>query len=196
VNPAQAHTTTMTNSELRTARTLLRSWRPSDLAAFAALNADPAVAEFLPSTLSRIESDALAATIDAHFAEHGFGLWALEIPGRVSFAGFVGLTHPGFERPYATCPDLAWRIAAEHWGLGYASEAAAAVVEHAWDQLALQQVVACTVAANRRSRRVMEKLGMRRDVHADFDHPRLPAGHRLERHVLYRLDCSRWRTQR
>jgi RimJ/RimL family protein N-acetyltransferase len=173
--------------ELRTERLLLRPWRPGDLEAFAALNADPRVMEYFAETLSRAESDAAAARIQAHLAAHGFGLWAIEIPGQVPFIGAAGLARPTFQTDFTPCVEIGWRLAAAHWGRGYATEAARAALAFAFGTLGLDEVVSFTVPANLRSRRVMEKLGMRHDPDADFDHPRLPHGHPLCRHVLYRI---------
>lgn len=173
-------------SELRTERLLLRRWRAADRAPFAALNADPRVVEFLPGPLSRAESDALAARIDALVAQHGFAPWAVEVPGEVPFAGFVGLAVPAFEAAFTPCVEIAWRLAASCWGRGYATEAARAALAFGFEHLGLAEIVAFTVPANLRSRRVMERLGMTHDPADDFDHPALPAGHALRRHVLYR----------
>lgn len=173
--------------EIRTERLLLRRWRPEDRAPFAALNADPRVMRHFPATLTRAESDALAERIDAHFAEHGFGLWAVELPDEAPFIGFVGLSVPRFEAPFTPCVEIGWRIAAEHWGRSYAPEAARAALAHGFDTLGLREILSFTSASNAPSRRVMEKLGMSRDPRDDFDHPGLPEGHELRRHVLYRL---------
>jgi RimJ/RimL family protein N-acetyltransferase len=173
--------------ELRTERLVLRRWRPSDREPFAALNADPRVAEHLGGPLSREASDAVAARIEAHFARHHFGLWALEIPGVAPFAGFVGLSAPAFEAHFTPCVEIGWRLAARHWGAGYATEGARAALAFGFEALGQPEIVSFTVPANTRSRRVMEKLGMRRDPAGDFDHPALPPGHPLRRHVLYRI---------
>ena len=173
--------------DLRTDRLWLRRWRPGDLAPFAALNADPRVMEYLPAALSRDESDALASRIAGHFEQHDFGLWAVEIPGIISFAGFLGLSVPRFQAPFTPCVEIGWRLACEHWGLGYASEGARAALDFAFSRLELDEVVSFTVPGNRRSRRVMEKIGMAHDPADDFDHPSFPDGHRLRRHVLYRI---------
>jgi RimJ/RimL family protein N-acetyltransferase len=172
---------------LRTPRLALRHWRPSDRAPFAAMNADPAVMAYFPAPLTRAESDALADAIAAHHAARGFGLWALEIPGVAPFAGFVGLSVPGFTAPFTPCVEIGWRLAAAHWGRGHATEAARAVLVHAWDVVGLDEVVSFTTAGNDRSRVVMARIGMRCAPADDFDHPRLPPGHPLRRHVLYRL---------
>jgi RimJ/RimL family protein N-acetyltransferase len=154
---------------------------------FAVMNADARVNEFLPGPLSREQSDALADRIAAHFDEHGFGLWAVEIPGVAPFAGFVGLAVPRFEAHFTPCVEIGWRLSADCWGRGYATEGARAALAFAFEDLKLDEVVSMTVPDNLRSRRVMEKLGLSRDPADDFDHPLLPEGHRLRRHVLYRI---------
>ena len=172
---------------MRTERLQLRRWCPSDLAPFAALNADPRVMRYFPTTLSRAESDAFAERIEAHFAEHGFGLWAVEVPELAPFIGFVGLSVPRFEAPFTPCVEIGWRLAAEHWGRGYAPEAARAALAFGFDTLGLREILSFTSVVNEPSRRVMEKLGMTHDPSDDFDHPALPEGDALRRHVLYRL---------
>jgi RimJ/RimL family protein N-acetyltransferase len=154
---------------------------------FAAMNADPVVMEFYPSALTRAESDAVAGRIEQHFERHGFGLWAIEIAGGAPFAGYVGLAIPGFEASFTPCVEIGWRLGRDAWGKGYATEGARAVLAHGFGVLGLSEIVSFTVPANVRSRRVMERIGMTRDPAEDFDHPRLPAGHPLRRHVLYRL---------
>lgn len=178
--------------ELRTGRLWLRAWRDEDLAPFAVMNADPAVVEFLPGALSRAESDALAERIRAHFDRHGFGLWAVEVASTGRFAGCIGLSIPAFEAAFTPCVEVGWRLARPFWGAGYATEGAHAVLAFGFEEVGLDEIVAFTVFANRRSRAVMERIGMRRDAGGDFDHPALPAGHRLRRHVLYRLRRDEW----
>jgi RimJ/RimL family protein N-acetyltransferase len=177
---------------LTTSRLRLRTWRDADLAAMAALNADPRVAEFLPKTLSREESDALVERIRQHFERRGFGLWAVEVVGVADCIGFVGLSTPSFETHFTPCVEIGWRLAAEHWGHGYATEAARAAIGFGFESLGLAEIVSFTVPANVRSRAVMERLGMTRRPEEDFDHPVLPEGHPLRRHVLYRLSRGEW----
>ena len=172
---------------LRTDRLLLRDWRPDDLEPFARMNADPEVAEYLPARLSREESEVFARRIREHFAERGFGLWALEVPGEVAFVGFVGLSVPGFDAPFTPCVEVGWRLLRPFWGQGYATEGARAALEYGFGELGLDEIVSFTTEANQRSRRVMERLGMRHDLADDFDHPSLPAESPMRRHVLYRL---------
>lgn len=172
---------------LETERLLLRLWRAADREPFAALNADPRVMEFFPATLTHAESDALAARIERGLEERGFGLWAVEIPGVAEFAGFVGLEIPSFESHFTPCVEVGWRLAAEHWGRGYASEAARAALRFGFEQVGLKEIVSFTTRANLRSRRLMERLGMTCRPEDNFEHPGLPAGHPLRPHVLYRI---------
>lgn len=178
--------------ELHTARLKLRHWRPCDRAPFAALNADPAVMQFLPARLSREASDAIAAAAAAHLERQGYGLWAVEALGGPPFIGFVGLNAPSFEAHFTPCVEVLWRLAHESWGHGYATEAARACLVHAFTVLKVPEVVSFTVPANVRSRAVMARLGMTRDLEGDFEHPRLLQGHALRPHVLYRLTRAEW----
>jgi RimJ/RimL family protein N-acetyltransferase len=169
-----------------TPRLRLRLWRDEDLPEFAEMNADPVVMEFFPKTLSRAESDERVALIRDHFARHGFGLWAVEVRRLASFIGFVGLSVTPFEAPFTPSVEIGWRLARDHWGQGYATEAARAVLDFGFLRLGLAEIVSFTVPENRRSRRVMERIGMTRTRADDFNHPALPEGHPLRRHVLYR----------
>ncbi len=172
---------------LRTPRLILREWRAADVAPFAALNRDPEVMEHFPALLSPEESAASAERAQAHIARHGFGFWAVEAPGVAPFIGFVGLAQVSFEAPFTPAVEIGWRLARAYWGQGYATEAARAAVADGFGRLDLAEIVAFTVPGNWRSRRVMERLGAIRDQVGDFDHPRLPEGHPLRPHVLYRL---------
>ena len=180
----------MDRTELQTDRLRLRRWLPSDREPFAALNADPRVTRYLGAPLSREESDILAARIEAHFDQRGFGFWAVEIRGGASFAGFIGLSVPRFEAHFTPCVEIGWRLGAEHWGQGYATEGARAALAVGFESLGIEEIVSFTVPANLPSRRVMEKIGMTHDPTGDFDHPFLPDGHPLRRHVLYRIAGS------
>src|SRR5580658_5497631 len=172
---------------METERLLLRHWRPEDRAPFAAMNADPRVTEFLGGCLSREGSDEIADRIEAHFAKHGFGLYAAELTRTGEFIGYIGLAIPGFEASFTPCVEIGWRLAVRFWNLGLATEGARAVLDYAFSAVGLKEVVSFTVPANIRSRHVMEKLGLTHDPADDFDHPRLPPDHPLRRHVLYRI---------
>jgi ribosomal-protein-alanine N-acetyltransferase len=173
--------------ELRTERLLLRAWRDDDREPFAALNADPVVMEHYPATLTREESDALADRIEARFAEHGWGLWAVETIGTGEFTGYVGLTPQTFDVHFTPAIEVGWRLAHQYWGHGYAPEGGQAALDYAFDVIGLDEVVSFTTVANLRSQRVMQKLGMTHDPDDDFDHPALPEGHPQRPHVLYRI---------
>ena len=177
---------------MRTVRLVLRHWQNSDRLPFARLNADAQVMEFLPSILSEQESNSLVDRIEAHFQEHGFALYAAEIRSDRRFIGFIGLSVPTFHAAFTPCVEVGWRLAREYWGQGIATEGAQEIVRYAFEELQLEELVSFTVPANARSLGVMKKLGMTYDPKDDFDHPRLPAGHRLQRHVLYRLSPSAW----
>lgn len=177
---------------VRTSRLLLRSLDASDLDALAAMNADPRVMQHFPSSPSREESERMAARIDAHWRRHGFGAWAVEVPGEAPFVGLVGLSVPSSPIPCGPCIEVLWRLAFEQWGHGYATEAARAAAEFAFRRLRAEEIVAFTVPANTRSRAVMKRLGMTHSATDDFDHPGLADGHPLRRHVLYRLHRSSW----
>ena len=173
--------------ELRTDRLRLRAWRDADLEPFAELNADPVVMEHFPAPLSRAESDALVGVVQARWREGGPSWWAVEVIDRAPFIGFVGLSEVRFEEHFTPAVEVGWRLAREHWGRGYAPEAALAAIEHGFETLALAEIVSFTVRGNTNSRRVMEKLGMRHDPDGDFMHPSVPDGSPLGPHVLYRI---------
>lgn len=176
---------------LLTRRLMLRPFWDDDFARFAAINADPEVMRFFPKPLNRQESDALIARIMMHFAKHGFGLWAVEAPGGVSpLVGMVGLSTVPADLPCAPAVEVGWRLGKAWWGRGYATEAAAAALRDGVERCGIRHFVSFTAEINTPSRAVMERLGMTRDPEEDFDHPRLPEGHPLRRHVLYRLDAE------
>lgn len=178
---------------IETPRLRLRHWRDEDLAPFAALNADPRVMRHYPAVLNRSESDAVAGRIRARMEEQGIGLWAVSVAGRAEFIGFVGLSRPLFKTRFTPCVEVGWRLAFEHWGRGYATEAARAALAHGFGSPGLDEIVAMAVPANRRSLAVMRRLGMTRSRVDDFLHPSLPDGHPLQPHVFHRLKRSEWK---
>ena len=173
--------------ELSTRRLRLRRWSHEDRKCFAAINQDPHVTEFLPRSLTRAQSDALADRIEAGFEERGFGLWAVEVVDTAPFIGFVGLSVPSFDAPFMPAVEVGWRLDHEYWGCGYATEAAGASLSFGFDVLGLSEIVAFTTVSNVRSRRVMERLGMTHDPADDFEYPLLAAESPLRKHVLYRV---------
>jgi RimJ/RimL family protein N-acetyltransferase len=174
-------------TELRTERLLLRHWTEADKEPFAAMNSDPAVMEHFPAAMTREESDAFVDRIGAQLAEWGFGLWALEVRDTGRFIGFTGLSRPSFEAHFTPAVEVGWRLSKDAWGNGYATEAARAALAYGFGPAGLDEIVSFTATTNLPSQRVMQRIGMTHDESDDFDHPRVPAGHRLQRHVLYRI---------
>jgi len=170
---------------LRTARLLLREWREEDVAPFAKMSADPEVSRYLPAP-----DEGWIARQRAHFAEHGFGNFVVELPGEAPFIGVIGLNHVRWKLSFTPAIEAAWRLAPAYWGKGYALEAARAALDDGFSRIGLDEIVAYTVPANRASRQVMERLGMTRDPAEDFNHPRFEPDHPMCRHVLYRLRLS------
>jgi len=181
------------NDAIKTERLILRPWRKSDLEPFARMNADPRVMECFIGPLSQQESNEFAIRIQNKMTEQGWGLWAIEVPGISDFIGFIGLAHVHFSAPFTPAVEIGWRLLYDYWGRGYATEGAKAALDFGFQTLKLNEIVSFTVVDNLRSRHVMEKLGMHRDPQDDFDHPKVPEGHRLRKHVLYRMNRQDWR---
>ncbi len=173
--------------ELTTSRLLLRQWRPDDVEPYAALNADPRVTEFFvapfTSEESREQIDRFSTALDAGEPS----LFAVERRTEGDLIGFIGLNVPRFEAPFTPCVEIGWRLAPHVWRQGLATEGAIAVLGHGFDTLGLDEIVAFTARLNLPSQGVMRRIGMTHDPADDFDHPRLPAGHRLRPHVLFRI---------
>lgn len=174
--------------EFETERLRLRQWRRADREPFAALNSDPRVMEFFPSPLVRAESDAMADRCQSLIEERGWGFWAAEFKATQEFIGFVGLHTPSAELPFSPCVEVGWRLAFQHWGKGFACEAAKGALRVAFQSLGLLEVVSFTAIRNRRSRAVMERLGMRES--GTFEHPQLPGASALRLHCLYRAEAD------
>ncbi|HEY3741055.1 MAG TPA: GNAT family N-acetyltransferase [Bryobacteraceae bacterium] len=170
---------------IATERLLLRRWKPEDLEPFAAMNADPEVMQHFPSTLTREQTAAGIKRVEAHFERYGWGLLAAEHEG--AFIGYVGLFHVPFESHFTPAVEIGWRLKRSHWNRGLATEAARACLQFGFEKAGLQEIVSFTIPINLPSRRVMEKIGMQHDAQGDFEHPKVPAGHPMRRHVLYRI---------
>jgi RimJ/RimL family protein N-acetyltransferase len=173
-----------------TERLILRPWRDVDREPFARITADPRVMEFFPAVLTREQSDALVDRCEAHYRQHGFTYFAAELRATGELIGFIGIARTPIPH-LVPLVEIGWRLAFEHWNRGLATEGARAALRYGFDQLNLHEIAAFTATANVRSRRVMEKLGMTRDPADDFDHPKIPAGNPLQRHVLYRISAAR-----
>src|SRR3970040_951594 len=168
---------------LATERLVLRRWKDSDREPFAEITADPRVLESFPGCLTREESDQLMDDIESHFDNRGFGLFATELKADGKLIGFIGLHVASFQAHFTPCVEIGWRIAVPYWGKGLATEGSREVIRFAFERLRLESLVSFTSPENIASRRVMEKLGMTHDPAEDFDHPKLPPGHRLRRQV-------------
>jgi RimJ/RimL family protein N-acetyltransferase len=179
---------------IRTPRLFLRNWEESDRALFHRINTDPVVMEFFPFRRDRAQADAKMDELRDAIDRDGFGFAAMEVAGTGQCAGFAGLSRP---HDLPMFPDgtveIGWRLAPEFWGMGYATEAAKAWLAFGFETLGLDEIVSFAVASNRRSTAVMERIGMRRDASADFDHPTIGDDHaHLRRHVVYRLARTDW----
>ncbi|GGC03554.1 GNAT family N-acetyltransferase [Pseudoduganella buxea] len=172
---------------IETERLLLRPWRDEDVAPFVAMNEVPAVIEHLPGPVTAAQARAFFDAQNALVDRTGTAFLAMSLKATDELIGFVGVRYQDFDTPFAPCHEIGWRLALPHWGRGLALEGAVAALRHGFDTLGLDEIVAITVPANVRSRRLMTRLGMVHDVNGDFDHPALPREHRLARHVLYRI---------
>jgi RimJ/RimL family protein N-acetyltransferase len=176
--------------ESETERLLLRQWRETDKVPFSELNADPRVMEYFPSLSSRLESDSIAERCKLLIAERGWGFWAVELKHSRIFIGFVGLHVPSDDLPFSPCVEIGWRLAYEHWGKGYATEAALEALRVGFQNLLLDEIVSFTTVGNHRSQAVMKRIGM--TMSETFDHPALPKESSLRQHCLYRLTSKQY----
>jgi len=170
-----------------TDRLILRTWLEEDAEVFARINQDPRVIEFLPGPLTLAESQAFIHANNQSFERLKRCFFAATIKETEELIGFIGLTSPSFDAHFTPCVEVGWRLASAHWGKGLAMEGAAAALQYGFTQQGLEEIVSFTVPTNLRSIRVMEKIGMHRDITGDFKHPKLPENHRLSRHILYRV---------
>ncbi|MGD8108913.1 GNAT family N-acetyltransferase [Vibrio sp. TRT 17S01] len=179
---------------METARLRLRQWKAQDREAFRLMGADPQVMRYFPALLSHDESDAMVQRIFDIIDQKGWGFWAVELKETREFIGFVGLHQQAQDSgiPNAPLVEIGWRLAQPHWGKGYAPEAAQAALKFAFEQLNLDTVYAFTALPNQPSQQVMMKLGVK-NLQQDFNHPKLPQGHPLQRHCLYAIKRSDWR---
>lgn len=182
------------SSILQTERLILRPWKKEDFEPFAELNADPRVMEYFPGLISREESDRFATSIVAHFQKYGWGLWAVSlVNGAADFIGFIGLRYDDFNASFTPAVEIGWRLAYPFWHQGYATEGAKEALKHGFETVGLNEIVSFTAVQNIRSRAVMERIGMNHTESDDFDNPKIPEGHPLRRHVLYRLNRETWK---
>ena len=176
---------------LETERLLLRGWAADDLELFATLNADPRVMEHFPETLRRDKSDEYAENFQRAIDSNGFGYFAIARKLDAQFIGYVGISKVIFDAEFTPAMEIAWRLGFDFWGKGLATEAAKASLDFGFSELELEEILFFTTPENARSIAVMKRLGFTRDVDGDFDHPRVPVGHRLRPHILHRLQKPR-----
>ncbi|MFW0929145.1 GNAT family N-acetyltransferase [Providencia sp. VP23HZSY-1] len=173
--------------ELETPRLLLRMWQEKDKLPFTLMNSHPEVMRYFPSVLSEQQSTEMLATIIDKFSQQGgWGLWAVELKSTNEFIGFIGLNTPAKTLPFSPCIEIGWRLLPEFWHQGLATEGAKAVIQLAFEQLQITELVAFTAVPNTPSELVMKRLGMIKQPN-NFYHPALPDGHWLQEHVLYRI---------
>ena len=177
--------------ESKTERLQLRQWTLNDLEPFSAMSADPQVMKYFPNTLSRSESDRIAKKYQSFITENGWGVWAVELLETKEFIGIVGLHHPSSDLPFSPCIEVLWRIAQSHWGQGYATEAATAVIKIGFQELNLQEIVSFAVLHNYPSRAVMERIKMV-NTGETFQHPDVLEPEHLREHCLYRISRENW----
>ena len=172
---------------LNTDRLVLRPWAEHDRATFIALNADPRVMEHFPHPLDPVEGSAMFDRWRNQIDAAGHGFWAVERRSDGVVLGALGVAEVYFPAAFTPAVEIGWRFFPDHWGQGYALEAAREAARFAFEELDQAEIVAFTVPDNRRSRGLMERLGMHHAEGEDFEHPAIPEGHRLRRHVLYRM---------
>ena len=178
--------------QIITERLIMRPWQDEDRAPFAALSADPDVMRHLRPMPTRAESDAWIDRQIGFQEAHGICFFATVLRATGAFVGSIGLMRVPYDAHFTPAVEVGWRLARDHWGQGYAPEAAAASLRYGFKDLALPEIVANTAPSNANSQRVMVKLGMSRDPNDDFDHPNVAQGNPLRRQVLYRLTREAW----
>lgn len=182
------------DSIIQTDRLILRQWKETDLEPFAQLNADPRVMEHFPSIKTFEESSQEYEAILEHFKKHGYGWWAVSEKNKTHFIGFIGLRYIDFPASFTPAIEIAWRLAYDYWGRGYATEGALGSLKYGFEVLQVPEIISFTSIPNTRSQAIMKRIGMQHDPQHDFDHPKLPKGHKLSRHVFYRIGINAWRT--
>ena len=165
-----------------------RPWKASDEVPFGQMNSDPLVMEFFPKMLTAEENRAFVKRIMDAFAENNSCFYAVDLLETGEFIGFIGFSRPRFEADFTPCVEIGWRLKKEVWGQGLATEGAKRCLEYGFDDLGFEEVFSFTATLNKRSERIMQKIGMSKI--GEFDHPKIEKGHRLERHVLYKIDLT------
>ncbi len=168
-----------------TERLILRGWREEDLAPFHATCSDPRVMATLGPLMTLEETAALIRLVENRRLEIGYTFWAVERRSDGLFLGWCGVKPGPPDTPIEGEIEIGWRIAADHWGQGYAREAAQATLDWVWANLDVPSVAAITSAGNARSWGLMERLAHDPRAGGRFDHPK--AAGDLRAHITYRI---------
>lgn len=176
---------------IETKRLILRTWEDNDADVLVKINQDPKVIEFLRGTMTLVEVRNFVHANNHCFEKEKQCFFAATLKETKELIGFIGLSSLTFEAHFSPCVEIGWRLSSVHWGKGYATEGAKAVLQYGFNQQGLNEIISFTVPTNLRSIRVMEKIGMQRDMKGDFLHPKLPADHKLSQHILYRKQCEK-----
>ena len=172
---------------IETKRLILRTWDNDDINDYYLLNQDPKVVEFLLKMSSIEQAKEFIENMNHQFHIYGYTVFAVEEKESGELIGFTGLNSPIWSTSFTPCVEIGWRLSSKFWGKGYATEAARAVLDYGFKECALDEILAWTVPANIRSISVMKKIGMEHDINGDFNHPEVPEGHKLLKHILYRI---------
>jgi RimJ/RimL family protein N-acetyltransferase len=180
---------------IETERLILRTWQKQDADPYFQINQDPKVIEFLPRSLTMEQVNDFIPAVNSHQDKHGYTLWAACLKETEELMGFIGLNYTTFESDFTPAVEVGWRLGSQYWGKGYATEGAKASLEYGFKKCCLKEIVSFTVPANVRSLRVMQKIGLKRDLNGAFAHPKLPDDHKLSHHFLYRLSAADYNNQ-
>lgn len=164
-----------------------RRWQKADLIPFASLNADPTVMEFFPRPFTQEETRRSILYFQQTYENKGYTFFPVDELNTGNFIGCIGLLDATFPADFTPCTEIGWRLASDYWGRGYATEGAKACLHYAWENLPLTEIFSFTAILNKRSERIMQKIGMQQV--GTFLHPKVAAGHPLQAHVLYRISA-------
>ncbi len=172
---------------IETERLFLRTWEEKDIEPFYSMNQDPKVIEYLAGPMDIEQVEDFIQKMKIQQQKRNYSLWAVELKSSGEFIGFIGLNYTDWEAHFTPAVEVGWRLDSKYWGNGYAPEGAKACLDYGFNKIGLGEIISFTVPENTNSLRVMDKIGLKRDIKDDFIHPKLPKESRLSQHVLYRL---------
>ena len=170
-----------------TDRLVLRQWQEGEADKLFTMLQKPEVNHYLQvfNIAKRENVDSLVNRGTQSINANGYGYFACEEKQSGEFIGYVGLNYiPIQEKPFP-CFTLSWVLDSTSWGKGYATEAAALLIKLAFDKFGIEELCACTVELNEKSRKVMERIGMK--YKSSFDFPGIDTNHPHCKHVLYSI---------